>query len=285
MIMKDLVIGCITNYTFDKIEIFVKSLEQSGFDGHKAMVVYNVPFSTVEELQNRGWLVIGFNSDENKKQYTYKDDFRIMCGRQLHYYETIQAIQSQFGDLRYIIAPDPKDVIFQLNPSKWLEENLGDKKINVGCESLRYKDERWGSNNLLESFGETVYDRCKENLIFNCGTVAGDWKIMSELFLNIYLMCVGSPNKTPDQAALNTLLSFDAYKMITNFAMSEDAWACQAGTTIDTKVTSYAKDKLVEPQPILDGDIVKTSKGIPFTLVHQYDRIPEWNKILTEKYK
>ena len=51
--MKDLVIGCITNYTFDKIEIFVKSLEQSGFDGHKAMVVYNVPFSTVEELQNR----------------------------------------------------------------------------------------------------------------------------------------------------------------------------------------------------------------------------------------
>ncbi len=98
-------------------------------------------------------------------------------------------------------------------------------------------------------------------------------------------MCVGSPNKTPDQAALNTLLSFDAYKNITNFAMSEDAWACQAGTTIDEKVTSYAKDKLVEPQPILDGDIVKTSKGIPFTLVHQYDRIPEWNKILTQKYK
>jgi hypothetical protein len=67
--------------------------------------------------------------------------------------------------------------------------------------------------------------------------------------------------------------------------MSEDACACQAGTTIDEKVTSYAKDKLVEPQPILDGDIVKTSKGIPFTLVHQYDRIPEWNRILTEKYK
>jgi hypothetical protein len=240
-------------------------LEQSGFDGYKAMVVYNVPFSTVEELQNRGWMIICFNVDENRKQYTYKDNFRIMCDRQLHYYETINAIQSKFGDLRYIIAPDPKDVIFQL--------------------SLKYKDERWGGNNLLESFGEKVYDRCKENLIFNCGTVAGDWKTMSELFLNIYLMCVGSPNQTPDQAALNTLLSFDVYKKITNFAMSEDAWACQAGTTVDIKVTSYAKDKLVEPQPILDGNIVKTSKGIPFTLVHQYDRIPEWNRILTEKYK
>jgi hypothetical protein len=98
-------------------------------------------------------------------------------------------------------------------------------------------------------------------------------------------MCIGSPNQTPDQAALNILLSMDVYKNITNFAMSEDGWACQAGTTVDDRLLQHHRDKLVEPCPYLDGDIVKTNKGIPFVLVHQYDRIPEWNKIITKKYE
>jgi hypothetical protein len=52
--MKDVVIGCITNYTFEKIKLFVNSIDRSGFTGHKVMIVYNVPKSTVDELQNRG---------------------------------------------------------------------------------------------------------------------------------------------------------------------------------------------------------------------------------------
>ncbi len=282
--MKDVVIGCITNYTFDKIKNFVNSIEQSSFNGYKVMVVYNVPKSTVNELESRGWIVMSFNYDEKLEYYSYKQNFRIMCDRQLHYYETITHLQSEFGNLRYVIALDPKDVIFQSNPSDWLEKNIGDKKINVGCESIRYRDEPWGRSNLAESFGESMYERCKDNLIFNCGTLAGEWKTMSELFLNIYTMCVGSPNQTPDQAALNILLSMDVYKNSTNFAMSEDGWACQAGTTVDEKILQHHRDKLVEPCPHLDGDIVKTSKGIPFVLVHQYDRISEWNNIITKKF-
>lgn len=283
--MKDVLIAAITNYTFDKIKHFVNSIERSGFSGHKVMIVYNVPSSTVEELKKREWNVIGFNLDENSKSYTYKENFRIMCDRQIHYHQAIEQLNDEFGDLRYVMAIDPKDVIFQYNPSEWLEKNMGDKKINVGCESLAYKDEQWGKNNLIESFGDYIYERCKDNLIFNCGTMAGDWKAMSELFLNIYLLCMGSPNQTPDQAALNTLLSFDVYKNITRFTMSEDAWACQAGTTVDIKVVSINKQNLVEPQPYLDVDVVKTSKGIPFALVHQYDRIPEWKSVLEAKYK
>ena len=56
--MKDVVIGCITNYTFENIKLFVNSIDRSGFTGHKVMIVYNVPFSTVDELKKRGWDVI-----------------------------------------------------------------------------------------------------------------------------------------------------------------------------------------------------------------------------------
>lgn len=283
--MKDVVIGCITNYTFEHVKIFSNSLEKSGFDGYKVMVVYNVPKSTVDDLQSRGWIVMSFNYDEQNQWYVYKDKFIVTVDRHLHYYLALQQLNEEFGDVRYVIAPDPKDVIFQLNPSKWLEENLGDKKINVGCESVKYKDETWGRSNLIESFGEIVYDRCKDNLIYNAGTIAGEWKAMCEMFINVYLMCQGSPSMTPDQAALNVTLSLEPFKTITKFTMSEDSWACQAGTTVDPIKLKQYGDKLVEPSPYLDGDIVKTSNGTPFTLIHQYDRIPEWNEILTKKYK
>jgi hypothetical protein len=284
--MKDVVIGCITNYTFENIKLFVNSIDRSGFNGHKVMIVYNVPFSTVYELKKRGWNVIGFNRDEINQRYTYRDNFIVTVDRHLHYYLALNQLAEETPEgLRYVLALDPKDVVFQYNPSEWLEKNLGDYKINAGRESVKYKDEVWGRGNMIESFGEVVYDRCKENITVNAGTISGDWKTMSELFLNVYLMCQGSPSATPDQAAVNVALSFSPYKELTRFTNSEEGWAAQCGTTVDQRMVSQYGDNLLEPSPIMDGDIVKTSTGIPFAMVHQYDRIPEWNKIITKKYQ
>ena len=46
--MKDIVVGCITGYDFDKIKPWVNSLDRCGFDGTKAMVCYDVDYDTVE---------------------------------------------------------------------------------------------------------------------------------------------------------------------------------------------------------------------------------------------
>jgi hypothetical protein len=37
--MKDIVVGCITGYDFEKIKPWVNSLDRCGFDGVKAMSV------------------------------------------------------------------------------------------------------------------------------------------------------------------------------------------------------------------------------------------------------
>ena len=81
--------------------------------------------------------------------------------------------------------------------------------------------------------------------------IAGEWKAMCEMFINVYLMCQGSPSMTPDQAALNVTLSLEPFKSITKFSMSEDSWACQAGTTVDPIKLKQYGDKLVEPSPYL----------------------------------
>jgi hypothetical protein len=289
--MKDMVIGSITGYDFDKIRPWVNSLDQSGFTGTKAMLCYNVSKETVEELTKRGYAIFAFNVNEKTGDYEYTKVFSIVVERFLHLWYFLKEYK---GTHRYIITTDVKDVIFQYNPSVWLEQNMGDKKINVASESIRYKDEDWGANNLYCSFGHMLYGELHNNTISNAGTISGDFDTMVDMFLNIYLLCNGTSHQVeggggPDQAALNVLLNMKSYRDITNFAASEDGWAAQLGTTGPQIAGKYG-DRLVEKSPIIVDNIIVenmvcTSQGVPFALVHQYDRVPEWKEKIESKFK
>jgi len=284
--MNDIVVGCITGYTFDKIKPWVNSLDTCGFDGTKAMICYNVDYETVDELVKRNYTILAFKKNDEKKRFEYKENFSIVVERFLHLWFLLKRFKGQY---RNIITTDVKDVIFQTNPSTWLENNLGDKEINVACESIRYQDEEWGSHNLMKAFGALIHDHNKENLIYNAGTISGKFDTMSDLFLNIYMLCNSTNHFTeggggPDQAALNILLNMKSYKDITNFAMSEDGYAAQLGTTGPQIAGKYG-NKLVEKNPILVDNMICTSEGVPFSIVHQYDRVPEWKKIIEAKYE
>lgn len=286
--MKDVVIGAITNYSFDKIEPWVNSLEKSGFTGDKIMVCYNIDYDTVSELVKRNFIILGFNRDEEKQSLVYhKENFNICLERFGHMYYFLKEAQEKY---RYLIATDVRDVIFQRNPSEWLEENLGDKKINASSESIRYKDENWGRDNLKLSFSEFLYEVNKDNIIHNAGVLSGDYETMLDLFLNISLSCGASPVHVPggggpDQAALNILLNLKPYRDITRFTSSEDGWAAQLGTTVDPyKLPAYGP-VLTDPSPRLENGKVVTSTGKEFTIVHQYDRIPQWKDIIEKQYR
>ncbi len=284
--MKDMVIGSITGYDFDKIRPWVNSLDQSGFTGTKAMLCYNVSKETVEELTKRGYAIFAFNTNEITGDYEYRRVFSLVVERFLHLW---YFLKEHRGTHRYLIATDVEDVIFQYNPSFWLSANMGDKKINVSSQSIAYGDESWNANNLQKSFSSLLYKDMERNIIANAGTISGDFDTMVDLFLNIYLLCNGTSHQVdggggPDQAALNVLLNMKTYRDMTNFATSEDGWAAQLGTTGPQIAGKYG-DKLVEKTPIIVDNIVCTSKGSPFALVHQYDRVPELKSIIEERYK
>jgi hypothetical protein len=67
--------------------------------------------------------------------------------------------------------------------------------------------------------------------------------------------------------------------------MSESGWAAQLGTTVDPSKVESFKPFLMEESPILVGDQVCTSTGKPHVIVHQYDRVPEWRKVIEAKYE
>lgn len=289
--MKDIVVGCITNYNFDKIKYWVNSLDRSGFDGVKILLCYNIAFEVAEELAKRGYTIFAFGQDKETGNLTYKHPndrpFNICLDRFAHIPFFLNRLENK-EQYRYIISTDVKDVVFQTNPSEWLESNIGDKKLNVACESIRYKDEDWGRNNMQLSFGPLIYDRMKDRPIYNAGTISGEFTTMLDFMTNVFLSCGGAPANVPggggpDQAAINVLLDMKPYRDITNFAMSEDGYAAQLGTT-GPQISAKYGQHLVEPAPIMVDDMVCTSQGKPFAMVHQYDRVPEWKQIIEKKY-
>lgn len=286
----DLVIGAITNYSFSHIKNWVNSLDRCGFTGTKAMLCYNIKFDVAQELAQRGYAILAFNQDPETKDLTYPGEFNIVRERFLHMWYFLNRLENK-SDYRYLIATDVKDVIFQRNPSEWLENNVLDpyKKINVACESIRYKDEPWGRNNLYESFGPLVYDQLKDHYIYNCGTLSGRFSYMLDLFLHIYHTSLGAPMHVPggggaDQAALNVLINSYPYKDVTRFTVANEAWAAQLGTTADPNKINEFRPHLREGEPILKDGLVCTEHGTPFYLVHQYDRVPAWKSMIDEKF-
>jgi hypothetical protein len=282
--MKDLIIGCITGYDFNDIAPWVNSIEKCGFKGDKAMIIYNCSYDCYDELTRRGFIVMAFSKDDKNKRFHYQDNFgpQIVVTRFLHIWSMLKKFNS--SDYRYVITTDVRDVIFQTNPSNWLELNIGNKLINVASESMYYVHEDWSNMNMHSSFGSEIYDHMKYQKIYNAGTLAGCFTAIRDIVLNVFLLSRFNRVHNPDQAALNILLSLEPYKSITRFSESEDAWACQAGTTVDPSKINKYKQYLTEPEPHFDGNYVYTSKGIKFCIVHQYDRVPSWKHMISEKY-
>lgn len=287
---KDLVIGFITDYTdYGKIKPYVNSLNRCGFTGDKIMVVYNIGYDIVNQLQQDGFTVIGFERDEINNRFVYKQKFNVVVSRFFHIWFLLKEMEKKY---RYVISVDVADVIFQKNPSAWLAENMNGKKLCVGAENLKYKDESWGIHNMYQSFGDIAAIYMQDKPIYNAGTVAGEFDTFLDFCYNIFLLCQGAPMDVPggggpDQAALNILLSLEPYKSITKFNTHEDDWACQCGTTVDpNKINSFRPNFLVKTEPVWrDNDSVYNNKDDKYVLVHQYNRVPEWNEKLRKKYE
>ena len=226
---------------------------------------------------------MGFQKDSEDNLIYPKEQFNIVVERFLHMWLLLKQYK---GNYRYIITTDVKDVVFQSDPTKWLEKNIGNNKIVAACESIRYKDEPWGRENIQRAFGTAIYDACKDNLIVNAGTLSGEFDTMLDFFLNVYMFCSGTSHWVeggggPDQAAVNVLLSMSPFKEVTRVAMSEEGYAAQLGTT--GPQVNY--DVVEEKPKFRDNWIVTTSKDIPFSIVHQYDRVADWKNSIERRYE
>lgn len=283
---KDVVVGSASGYEFDQIKCWANSLDRCGFTGERVVIIANASLDLVRELSARGFRVVANGSREDSSGYRYIKPNFVNQDMSIERFHLIWQFlcRSQDDDYRYVISVDIRDAVFQSNPSRWIAENIGDKKLLVSSEGLRYEDEEWNRGSMLEAFGPTVYSRMAKRIVWNCGTIAGECSVLRDLCLNLYLCCIGRNVPYSDQAALNVLLSLDPFHALTMFEAGDLGWACQGGTMVDPGYVPDYATKYMGPKPVLDGDVVCTNSGKPFCIVHQYDRIPEWTALFQAKY-
>lgn len=274
MAQKDLVIGVFSNYTYDFVKPWIKSIKETGFKGDVVLYAIDTTNETNTKIASDGVIVLTAKSN--------KDDARIHMQRFLYIYDYLKEHSSEY---RYVVSTDVRDVIFQLNPSDFFDNNELSSRIITSGEAIRIKDEAWNRNNIITNFGNYFYDEVKDLEVQNVGILAGSASYMKDLCFALYQMSLNRPDWVADQAAYNMLVHHEPWKSISTNCSLQDCWATNA------HVTNYEKDKekfapfLMDAPPVLEnGQVVHGKSKRPFFIVHQYDRVKDWKKFYEQKY-
>jgi hypothetical protein len=264
MSKQDLVLGAIGGYKWEQVNLWALSLISSGYTGLKAVIVYDNNADVIANFKQLGFQVIEMPLRGSIYNQRFHD-----------FYEVMKPVADK---LRYCVVTDARDVYFQSNPMDWLAANLTGKFYAVG-EGIKFKDEAWNRDNLNQGFpaiANNIMDKC----VYNVGVLAGEAPYISDLCLAVSQIAKSTGFPVADQSGYNLLLDSHPYKDVAQIGLSEDGFACQAGTFADPKKVDGFRPFLLEPEPVLDEEGVKTAGGKLYPVVHQYDRVPEWDQLL-----
>ena len=271
---KNLIIGGVYGYGINQLKPWVLSINEVCDENvDKIMCVSNISEETKSWLIEQGFGLVDMPQAQIPVHV-------------LRFLSIFDYLKDTYENYKYVITTDVKDVYFQKNPFQHMEELLKDtnKKLIAGSEGMLYKDEPWGNENLLQAYGPYVHSLVKNNEIYNVGTIAGYSEYVKDLVFNIFTNAVNRPIAIVDQAVYNVLLNTQPYKDATLFLKQESGWAMQAGTTVDPSKIAFFRQFLTEEEPVFQDGIVRTNQKLDFTIVHQYDRVPEWKKVVMNRY-
>lgn len=266
---KDLIIGVCSNFKYDDVKPWVRSSKDCGFEGDVVLITIDMSEEDNKRIEEDGVHVI-----RAKKQ----GNMMIHMERFFHIHNYLD----NHKGYNWVISTDVRDVIFQRNPSEWLEFQR--HEVISSGEAIRIKDEHWNRDNIIKNFGQYFYEEIKDEVVQCVGVLAGYAAYMKDLSFYIYQMSLNRPDWVADQAAYNMIIHHAPWNKFTLHTTLSHAWA------INGHVTNYEPDMkkfgphLLEGRPYVENDQIVNENGEPFYIVHQYDRVREWKKIVEEKY-
>lgn len=277
MAQKDLIIGAFNNYTdYDVLKPWVQSIKDTGFVGDIVLVAIGTTPELIKKLIDEDVIVVP--AERNDKMMIHMQRF-------IHIYNFLKDYGENY---RYVVSTDVRDVIFQFDPTKFLDKHVNPMYVTglvASSESIKIKDEEWNRENIRKNFGDYFYNEVKDNEVCNVGILAGRSEYIRELCFYLYQFSLNRPDWVADQAAYNILLGSNLWSTKTHMTRLKDAWALNAHVTNKPDMLEKFGPYLLEERPSMnDAGLVVNSVGIPFVIVHQYDRVPEWMEYFSKKY-
>lgn len=295
--MKSLIIGGATGYGWNELKYWVNSIKRSGFDGDICLVSSNITQETIEKLTKEGVKLSLYGKKQPDGSYRTETNNAPHVERFFYLWNTLNTIEEEY---KYIVTTDTRDVVFQSNPIEWLDSNLSLNILVASSEGLKYKDEPWGNKNLHDAFGPFFHRMLQDKIIYNVGTIAGEFHAVRDLLLMIFQMSINRPTSIVDQAVYNFLLNNTWFSDLCLMTNNKDNWAIQLGTTLEavksgkgdlgmmfgSDPSKHIQYQIMynDDQPEFNDGLVVNKSGRPYCIVHQYDRTLAWTKQIMEKY-
>lgn len=290
---KYLAIAGASNYSWKDMKIWVRSLKMTGFTGDIIICATNIAKETVDKLISEGVRVEVYGKDNGHGSFVSDSTMPPHVERMLYIWNFLDKHEIDYD---YVITTDIRDVLFQKNPIDWLENN--GPFLAASGEMIKYEDEPWNNQNLMQAFGPFFHEKFKTMPVNNVGILTGQTRMIKDLLFMIFQMSINRPIPVVDQVVYNVLLRQFPFFTKTTFTYNDDAWAVNLGTS-EEAVKSGAGDlgamyrnrlddyrKLyIGDQPKLDEEgYVVNAEGKRFCIVHQYDRTHAWKNKIIARY-
>jgi hypothetical protein len=191
-------------------------------------------------------------------------------------------------DHELIISTDVFDVVFQSDP--FARMDLENYDIFASEEGVKVGEEPWNFNNIQFLFPNDL-QICIEQMVVCSGIIAGKTKALIPVYEQMFDMCENhstNDHAIKDQAAFIVMIAKNQIPRLKLFNLN-DAWAIHcavAGPTPFFHSWGFG-NKLAEKNlsiPYMDVDNVVKTDGKVYDMVHQFNRVPDWNQILKAPY-
>lgn len=247
---------------------YVKSLEMAGFKGTKLMFVSGVSIEILQRLIDAGFKVVDFAPGSGTFGFE-----RIK--------PIVAFLNEHSQEYRNVVWTDWPDVVFQSDPSIWLENHLvGGYKL-VGCTDSVTIENGGGTDEWVKRVSPEVFERIKRCDVCCCGTLAGESQALRDLLHNMHRM-LSTDMSLIDQGVLNFLLRISPFKEITLFPKLEDGFVGGLVQFLGGRTNVWTN-----PHPRLDeetGLVYPFGKDTPFVLLHQHNRNVAWWRCISSRY-
>ena len=96
--MKDLIIGCFTNYGWSTVQYWANSVDTCGFNGDRALVFYNADAHTIDRLESLRFDTYGFDPATIIEGFAYPFPFEVMAHRLYVYFDYLTKLPNMAQD-------------------------------------------------------------------------------------------------------------------------------------------------------------------------------------------
>lgn len=274
--MKKILTGLSNNITQNKqkIKVWAKSFRKY-CDGEIVLIAANATdddIKTCEELNIKYYLVEELDTwFINNKRLRHTKDF----------------LEQSDGDV--FLITDVFDVLFQSNPFEKMD--LDNNDVFISREGILVCEEPWNADVINRVFPDEI-STCMQTEIVCSGIIGGKKESLIKLYNKLDYMCENSldGHNIKDQAALIIMVKNNEIDRLKNFSLDE-GWAmhCQSAGPTQFFESWGLKNAIIRkgygiPELKEDG-VVYTQSGIKYDMVHQFNRVEEWKKIITKEYE